>query len=126
MRLLTENFARKWRDRLINIHPSLLPAFTGLNTHARMIQAGVRFAGCTVHFVRPEMDSGPIIVQAAVPVRQDDTPETLTERTLAVEHRIYPMAVRLIAEGRVRVVNEVVNIDGVAAPEAVLLNPLEA
>ncbi len=125
MRLLTEDFARKWRDRLINIHPSLLPAFTGLNTHARMIQAGVRFAGCTVHFVRPEMDSGPIIVQAAVPVRQDDTPETLAERTLAVEHRIYPMAVRLIAEGRVRVVNEVVNIDGVAAPEAVLLNPLE-
>ena len=125
MRLLTEDFARKWRDRLINIHPSLLPAFTGLNTHARMIQAGVRFAGCTVHFVRPEMDSGPIIVQAAVPVRQDDTPETLAERTLAVEHRIYPMAVRLIAEGRVRVVNEVVNIDGVGAPEAVLLNPLE-
>ncbi len=125
MRLLTEDFARKWRDRLINIHPSLLPAFTGLNTHARMIQAGVRFAGCTVHFVRPEMDSGPIIVQAAVPVRQDDTPETLAERTLAVEHRIYPMAVRLIAEGRVRVVNEVVNIDGAAAPETVLLNPLE-
>ncbi len=125
MRLLTEGFARTWRDRLINIHPSLLPAFTGLNTHARMIQAGVRFAGCTVHFVRPEMDSGPIIVQAAVPVRQDDTPESLAERTLAVEHRIYPMAVRLIAEGRVRVVNEVVNIDGVAAPEAVLLNPVE-
>ena len=123
MRLLTEEFAREWRDRLINMHPSLLPAFSGLNTHARMIAAGVRFAGCTVHFVRVEMDSGPIIIQAAVPVRHDDTPETLAERILAAEHRIYPMAVQLIAEGRVRVVNEVVNIDGAAAPEAVMYNP---
>ena len=126
MRLLTEPFAREWRDRLINIHPSLLPAFSGLNTHARMIEAGVRFAGCTVHFVRVEMDAGPIIVQAAVPVRQDDTADTLAERTLAAEHRIYPMALRLIAEGRVRVVNEVVHIDGAAPAETVLFNPLEA
>lgn len=126
MRLLTEGFAREWRDRLINIHPSLLPAFRGLNTHARMIEAGVRFAGCTVHFVRTEMDAGPIIVQAAVPIRQDDTPETLAERTLAAEHRIYPLALRLIAEGRVRVVHEVVHIDGAAPAEAVVLNPLEA
>ena len=125
MRLLTEGFAREWRDRLINIHPSLLPAFRGLNTHARMIEAGVRFAGCTVHFVRTEMDAGPIIVQAAVPVRPDDTAETLADRVLAEEHRIYPLAVRLIAEGRVRVADETVRISGGKAPEAALSNPLE-
>ncbi len=125
MRLVTDEFAGAWRDRLINIHPSLLPAFRGLSTHARAIEAGVRFAGCTVHFVRADMDAGPIIVQAAVPVRPDDGPETLAERVLGAEHRIYPLALRLIAEGRVRVVNEVVHIDGAAAPEAVLLNPVE-
>ncbi len=125
MRLVTDEFVGEWRDRLINIHPSLLPAFRGLNTHARAIEACVRFAGCTVHFVRAAMDAGPIIVQAAVPVRPDETPETLAERVLGAEHRIYPLALRLIAEGRVRVVNEVVHIDGAAAPEAVLLNPLE-
>lgn len=123
MRLLTEGFVRDWRDRLINIHPSLLPAFRGLNTHERAVEMGVRFSGCTVHFVRPEMDNGPIIVQAAVALHSDDTPERLRERVLDAEHRCYPLALRLIAEGRVRVINEMVRIDRVEAPGAALLNP---
>lgn len=123
MRLLSEGFVNKWRDRVINIHPSLIPAFTGRNTHERVLQAGVRFTGCTVHFVRPEMDKGPIIIQAAVPVRGDDTPKTLAARVLEAEHRIYPEAVRLIALERVRVHGDVVLIDGAAAPDAVLINP---
>ncbi len=124
MRIVTEGFVREWRDRLINIHPSLLPAFRGLNTHARAIEAGARFAGCTVHFVRAEMDAGPIIVQAAVPVHPDDTPDTLADRVLAEEHKIYPQAVRLIAEGRVRVADETVRITGGEVPETALLNPV--
>src|SRR5262249_51815026 len=113
MRLLTHGFIEAWRDRMINIHPSLLPAFPGLDTHRRgadaprrALDAGVRFAGCTVHFVRYETDTGPIVVQAAVPVRADDTPESLAARVLTVEHRIYPQALRWIAAGRVRVVGE--------------------
>lgn len=125
MRLLGDEFVNKWRDRLINIHPSLMPAFKGLNTHERVIKLGARFTGCTVHFVRPEMDDGPIIVQAVVPVRPGDTPESLADRVLAVEHRIYPMAVRLIAEQRARVVNEVVVIENGSAPEQILTNPVE-
>ncbi len=124
MRVVTESFVREWRNRLINIHPSLLPAFRGLNTHARAIEAGVRFAGCTIHFVRAEMDAGPSIVQAAVPVRPDDTAETLAERVLAEEHRIYPQAVRLIAEGRIRVADETVRISGGKVPETALSNPV--
>lgn len=123
MRLLTEGFAREWRDRLINIHPSLLPAYRGLDTHARVLAAGVRFTGCTVHFVRPETDAGPIIVQAAVPVHADDDAESLARRVLAAEHRSYPLALRLIAAGRVSVRDEVVTIDGAAAPETALFNP---
>lgn len=123
MRLLSDNFVTKWRNRIINIHPSLLPAFPGLNTHERVLQAGVRFTGCTVHFVRPEVDSGPIIVQAAVPVRGGDTPESLAARVLAAEHIVYPEAVRLIALGRVRVQGDAVAIDGATAPDAVLVNP---
>lgn len=125
MRLLGDEFVNKWRDRLINIHPSLMPAFKGLNTHERVIKLGARFTGCTVHFVRPEMDDGPIIVQAVVPVRPGDTPEILADRVLAVEHRIYPLAVRLIAEQRARVVNEVVVIENGSAPEQILTNPVE-
>jgi len=114
MRILTEDFVRRWRDRMINIHPSLLPAFTGLNCHARAIEAGVRFSGCTVHFCRPELDTGPIVAQAAVPVLPDDDEDSLAARILEAEHEIYPMAVRLIAQGRVRVVKErVVVTDGV-------------
>ena len=122
MRVLTSEFVERWRDRLINIHPSLLPAFKGLDTHARAIEAGVRLAGCTVHYVRPEVDNGPIIVQAAVPVLPDDTAETLAARVLQEEHRCLPLAVRLIAEGRVSVVGTRCVIDA-AAPGGALVNP---
>ena len=123
MRILTDGFVTRWHNRLINIHPSLLPSFKGLHTHERALEAGVRFAGCTIHFVRPAMDDGPIIIQAAVPVRPDDDADTLAERVLEQEHRIYPLAVRLIAEGRVRVAQEKVMIDGAELPEGELLNP---
>jgi len=123
MRLLTAPFVERWRNRLINIHPSLLPSYRGLDTHARAIADGVRFAGCTVHFVRAEMDAGPIIVQAAVPVHPDDDADRLAARVLEAEHRCYPLALRLIAAGRVRVDGERVIVDGAAAPPAVLLNP---
>ncbi len=100
MRLLTPWFISHWDGRLINIHPALLPAFKGLDTHARALAAGAKQHGATVHFVVPEMDSGPIIVQQAVPVLPDDTEATLAARVLAAEHRIYPQALRLVAEGR--------------------------
>lgn len=122
MRLLSDWFVETWRDRLINIHPSLLPAFKGLEAQAQAIAAGVRVAGCTVHFVRNQMDSGPIIVQAAVPVRTGDTEATLSARILEAEHRCYPLALRLIAEGRVCVANERVAIDGADA-DGLLMSP---
>ena len=124
MRLLTATFVEEWRDRLINIHPSLLPAFKGLHTHERALEAGVRYTGCTVHYVRPEMDEGPIIVQAAVPVLPGDDADTLAARVLEQEHVIYPLAVRLIAENRVRVDAERALIDdaGLGAPGATI-NP---
>lgn len=124
MRLLTEGFVGRWRDRLINIHPSLLPSFRGIHVHESVIAAGVRFSGCTVHFVRPAMDDGPIIVQAAVPVLPDDDAGALAARVLACEHRIYPFAVRLIAEGRCTVEGDRVRIRGASAPEGALLNPV--
>lgn len=123
MRLLTDQFVAHWHNRLINIHPALLPAFKGLDTHARALAAGVRIAGCTVHFVRPKIDEGPIIAQAAVPVLADDTPDTLAARILVEEHVIYPLAVRLIAEGRVHIENERAIIRGSQAERAVLRNP---
>ncbi len=126
MRLLTADFVRHWWDRLINIHPSLLPAFRGLHVHEAVLEAGVRFSGCTVHFVRPAMDDGPIIVQAAVPVLADDDAERLAARVLACEHRIYPLAVRLIAEGRCRIEDGRVRIADAGGPEGVLINPLPA
>lgn len=106
MRILTDGFVDRWHNRQINIHPSLLPAFKGLHVHQRVLEAGVRISGCTVHYVRPEMDEGPIIAQAAVPVLANDTPDTLNARVLTAEHKLYPMAVRLIAEGKARVTNE--------------------
>jgi phosphoribosylglycinamide formyltransferase-1 len=124
MRLLTDGFVTAWLDRMINIHPSLLPAFKGLHTHERALAAGVRVAGCTVHFVRPAMDEGPIIVQAAVPVLPDDTADALAARVLAAEHRCYPAAVRWIAEGRLRVVDGRVMIDGAASTSVSFLNPV--
>jgi phosphoribosylglycinamide formyltransferase-1 len=123
MRLLTRRFVDAWKDRLINIHPSLLPAFPGLDTHARALAAGVRFTGCTVHFVRTEMDAGPIIVQAAVPVLPDDDEERLAARVLEAEHRAYPLALSLVAGGKASVRGETVLIDGTAAPTGFQLNP---
>jgi phosphoribosylglycinamide formyltransferase-1 len=102
MRILSDGFVRKWQDRMINIHPSLLPAFRGIEVHEQAIAAGVRISGCTVHYVVPELDAGPPIAQAAVPVHVSDTPETLAARVLEAEHKLYPLAVRLIAEGRVQ------------------------
>ena len=112
MRLLTPWFVRQWDGRLLNIHPALLPAFKGLDTHARAIAAGANQHGATVHFVVPEMDSGPIIAQAAVPVRSGDTEAMLAARVLEVEHQIYPQALRWVAEGRVRVADGRCLIDG--------------
>ncbi|MEM6711955.1 MAG: phosphoribosylglycinamide formyltransferase [Pseudomonadota bacterium] len=99
MRLLTPWFVERWKDRLINIHPSLLPSFKGLETHARAIEAGVKLHGCTVHFVRSEMDDGPIIAQRSVPVLDDDTPDILSRRVLEAEHLLYPHALREVAKG---------------------------
>lgn len=107
MRLLSDDFVRRWHDRLINIHPSLLPAFPGLHTHERALQAGVKLHGCSVHFVRAAVDNGPIVAQAAVPVLPDDTPETLGARVLSAEHILYPKVLALVSADRVRVVNEI-------------------
>lgn len=123
MRLLTPAFVTPWLDRLINIHPSLLPAFKGLHTHERALAAGVRFTGCTVHFVRPATDDGPIIIQAAVPIGPDDTPDSLAARVLEAEHRIFPAALALVAEGKTRIENEIVRVEGHAPPESSLVNP---
>ena len=103
MRLLTASFVERWRGRMFNIHPALLPSYKGLHTHERALAVGVKIHGCTVHYVVPEMDSGPIIAQAAVPVLDDDTPDTLGARVLAQEHVIYPLALGLASSGRVRI-----------------------
>lgn len=123
MRLLTPGFVAHWRDRLINIHPSLLPAFPGLDTHARVLAQGVRFSGCTVHFVRAEMDNGPIIVQATVPVLPGDDADQLAARVLQAEHRAYPLALRLIGEDRVTVVGERTEIRHADGTADIRLNP---
>jgi phosphoribosylglycinamide formyltransferase-1 len=124
MRLLSPSFVNAWRDRIINIHPSLLPLFPGLDTHARALATGMRIHGATVHFVRAEVDSGPIIAQGAVPVLAGDTPARLAERVLKVEHRIYPLALRLVAGGRATVVGDRVEINGGHnTAEAALLSP---
>ena len=125
LRLLTPWFVGKWEGRLINIHPALLPSFKGLDTHARALAAGVKIHGASVHFVVPEMDSGPIIAQGAVPVLAGDTAETLAARVLAVEHRIYPMALKLVAEGRAQLVDGRCIIDGAADADGTLLVPPE-
>jgi phosphoribosylglycinamide formyltransferase 1 len=112
MRLLSPWFVRRWQGCMINIHPALLPAFKGLDTHARALAAGVKIHGATVHFVEEEMDCGPIILQAAVAVRDDDTAATLAERVLAIEHKVYPQALALLAAGRVTIVDGRCRIDG--------------
>ena len=123
MRLLSPGFVDLWQNRMLNIHPALLPAFKGLDTHARALTEGAKIHGATVHFVVAEMDAGPIIMQGAVAVRPDDTEAALAARVLAVEHRIYPSALKLVAEGRVRVVDGRCLIDGVAVPDAAALVP---
>jgi phosphoribosylglycinamide formyltransferase 1 len=126
MRLHTEGFVDRWRDRHLNIHPSLLPAFKGLHTHARVLDEGMKITGCTVHFVRPEMDTGPIVAQAAVPVLPGDTPETLGARVLEAEHRLYPHALRLVASGAVRIEGEhVVGMTQIAAQPPFFSPPLD-
>ncbi len=105
MRILTDAFVLRYAERMMNIHPSLLPSFPGLHTHRRALQAGVRVHGCTVHFVTPELDHGPVVVQAAVPVLDGDDEARLAARVLAQEHRIYPRAIRWFAEGRLRLVD---------------------
>ena len=123
MRLLTPEFVTTWKDRLVNIHPALLPAFPGLDTHKRALAAGVRFHGCTVHFVRHETDTGPIIAQAAVPVLPGDDETALAGRVLHAEHRLYPLALRLIAEGKVRVDGERAIVTDTPFADGVLFNP---
>ena len=122
MRILTPSFIERYRGRIMNIHPSLLPAFPGLHTHRRALEAGVRIHGCTVHFVTSDLDNGPVIVQAAVPVQPGDTEEQLAARVLTQEHRIYPLAIRWFCEGRLKFGrNGAVTVDGVPAaplPEA--------
>jgi phosphoribosylglycinamide formyltransferase-1 len=123
MRVLTADFVESWRDRLVNIHPSLLPAFPGLDTHARALAAGVRLHGCTVHLVRTGVDDGPILAQAAVPVLTGDTEATLAARVLAEEHRLYPAALAWLASGRVRVQGSRADVPAADATGA-LANPL--
>jgi phosphoribosylglycinamide formyltransferase-1 len=124
MRILTATFVRRYEGRIMNIHPSLLPAFPGLHTHREALRAGSRIHGCTVHFVTPVLDHGPIILQAAVAVLSDDTEETLAARVLKEEHRIYPQAVRWFCEDRLRLTAEgTVRIDGARWTAAALVSP---
>lgn len=124
MRLLTAGFIKQWQHRILNIHPALLPAFKGLDTHRRALEAGVKVHGATVHFVVPEMDSGPIIAQAAVNVRPGEIEAKLAARVLEVEHQIYPLALKLLAEGRLHVENGHCLIDGVPVPDTASLVPV--
>ena len=124
MRLFTAGFVRRWYGKMLNIHPSLLPSFPGLDPHGQALKAGVKISGATVHFVIPETDAGPIVMQGAVAVRDDDTAEVLSARILAVEHRIYPEALRLLASGRLRLEGDRCRIEGGADGGAPLISPL--
>lgn len=123
MRIFSPWFPTRWAGRLVNIHPSLLPAFKGMHVHRQALDAGVRLSGCTAHLVTPDLDSGPIIAQAAVPVLVDDTEETLSARILRQEHRLYPLVVRWFAEGRVAVEGEKVAVNGVPPGATLLFSP---
>lgn len=123
MRIMTEGFVEMWRDRMINIHPSLLPSFKGLHTHERALATGVRIHGCTVHYVRHDVDTGPIIAQAAVPVLDGDTADRLAARVLEAEHIVYPIALRLVASGAVHVEGERVVDRGLTASQQALIVP---
>ena len=124
MRILSDAFVRHYAGQLINIHPSLLPSFPGLHTHRRALEEGVRIHGCTVHFVTPALDHGPVVVQAAVPVLDGDDEATLAARVLAQEHRVYPLAVRWFAEGRLRLVDGRVSLDRPQDSAGTLISPL--
>ena len=123
MRLLTSEFVQRWHGRMLNIHPSLLPSFPGLDPHGQALNAGVKISGATVHFVIPETDAGPILMQGAVAVRKDDTTDTLAERILAVEHRIYPEALRLLAGGKVRLDGDICHLEDGTSPSQILIWP---
>ena len=123
MRILTEGFVRRYEGRLVNIHPSLLPSFPGLHTHQRALEEGVRIHGCTVHFVTPALDHGPVIIQAAVPVIDGDTEDSLAARILVQEHRIYPQAVRWFAEDRLTLENGSVRIAAGLVDSTALISP---
>jgi phosphoribosylglycinamide formyltransferase-1 len=124
MRILTDGFVQHFAGRLMNIHPSLLPSFPGLHTHRRALEAGVRIHGCTVHFVTPTLDHGPVIVQAAVPVLDGDDEAGLAARVLAQEHQVYPMAVRWFAEGRLRLADGRVVLDAAQDAAGLLIAPV--
>jgi phosphoribosylglycinamide formyltransferase-1 len=123
MRLFTAEFVQRWYGRMLNIHPSLLPSFPGLDPHGQALRAGVKISGATVHFVIPETDAGPIVMQGAVAVRDDDTAEMLAARILEIEHRIYPDALRLLASGRIRLDGELCRTDGRAGSSGTLISP---
>jgi phosphoribosylglycinamide formyltransferase 1 len=123
MRLFTAEFVQRWYGRMLNIHPSLLPSFPGLDPHGQALKAGVKISGATVHFVIPETDAGPIVMQGAVPVRDDDTSEALSERILTIEHRIYPEALRLLASGRLRLEGDLCKIEGGGGGGDSLISP---
>jgi phosphoribosylglycinamide formyltransferase 1 len=125
MRLFTPWLVTRWTGRMLNIHPALLPAFRGLDTHERALEAGVKIHGATVHFVVPEVDSGPIVAQAAVPVLDRDTPATLAERVLAIELRLYPLALALVAGGKVSIAGERVQGEAASTPGGRLIVPDE-
>jgi phosphoribosylglycinamide formyltransferase-1 len=124
MRLFTADFVKRWYGRMLNIHPSLLPSFPGLDPHGQALRAGVKISGATVHFVTPETDAGPILMQGAVAISDHDTAETLSERILEVEHRIYPDAVRLLASGRVRLDGDICRTADGAASGNFLISPV--
>ncbi len=123
MRILSEGFVRRFEGRLLNIHPSLLPLYRGLHTHRRALEAGDREHGCTVHFVTPELDAGPSIIQARVPIEPDDGPDTLARRVLTQEHRIYPLAVRWFVQGRLELRGGIPHLDGQPLLEPVTIRP---
>jgi len=124
MRLFTADFVERWYGKMLNIHPSLLPSFPGLDPHGQALKAGVKVSGATVHFVIPETDAGPIVMQGAVPVRDDDTPETLAARVIQIEHRIYPEALRLLASGKVHLAGDICRTSATAVSGGSLISPV--
>jgi phosphoribosylglycinamide formyltransferase-1 len=123
MRLFTAEFVQNWHGRMLNIHPSLLPSFPGLDPHGQALQAGVKISGATVHFVTAETDAGPIVMQGAVCVMDDDTPDTLAARVLGIEHHIYPQALRLVASGQIRLDGDLCRTSALVCADGMLVSP---